>query len=393
MSGRSIIQEIPTETWINISELVFDAGYPCGLCEDPPVLCGDPTVLTLRGSSALLRTCVDSVARTHLVRLLDKRLRCEFPSISANIMLGSFHGAIPWFQGLRFLQLVKQCCQLQGSCLAGSTALFVELLQCAKSPGDPPSGWAPTDLDLWVDDPSKFEQTVDRVGRHLKYDLQRYAELRIPGRSRDVVFHGNFSRAFDAPECNIRNRGSHGLEVHDSEDGPLNWETTNWHGVYLQGLRRCEISSGPWTIDVISFEQCHGENTECICDACVPCLFGSRWPRESPHHLFDLDIVSLKLELGADGVLRTRRSTAAPAPREIQLRPRAVSWLTVPDTRDRLIARLKKYSLRGYRRVIVPLQASELDLDGELTIVPTDPFAIQELRDALNGHVEVITRN
>jgi hypothetical protein len=186
--------------------------------------------------------------------------------------------------------------------------------------------------------------------------------------------------------------GPHSLESGDCPAvEPVLWGRADWDDAYPFGVDRCKISFGPWAVDVITSTMSSGR-AECTCNHCVRCLYDSQWPLGAPHQRFDLDIVSVKLELCADGVLRTQRCTAAPMPMEIELRPRAVSWLDEPDVRRRLIARLKKYSLRGYRRVVVPNTGFRIGHDG-LAPAPTDPRSIAELRSALSGHMQVVTHS
>jgi hypothetical protein len=315
-------------------------------------------------------------------------MRCAHYEISAGILLDCYRcRGIPWFAAMRLLQLLRWCTKLPGATVAGSAALFVEQLQRARSPGDPPR-WAPSDLDLWVDDRGNLPSIAARLCDFLCDRLHVTPELRVrTGGWKDTVLHSVTVGAVAAADFDhIGLETLHGAPEADSAL-PSDWENGIWGEAYPGSLEHCEVSFGAWSVDLIASKQ---GSCECVCDACVHCVHCSEWPSGSPERRFDLDVVCVRLALDDDRVVAVR-DAAAPEPGAIRLTPRATSLLADPSITARLASRLRKYSLRGYREVLVPLQTTVFDSDFAPETGPTDARGIQQLRDALRGSLFVRT--
>lgn len=280
------------------------------------------------------------------------------PYQSATWMVEDFGGE-PEARG--FFNTIKLALEQPGTPVAGSAALYMERLMSGRKPG-----FRPNDIDAWADTTALADALAHRSAAG---SIPRISFM-FKGRKTEDDWIPGFFKAFHAKS----DTSSSLVALTMPRLGP--------DLQIMSMLHRPDTAKRP-----------------CRCDAnsgCPGCIGGSEtsyrmagWPESTPHARFDLDATCVALKHGWT-IDRIRGSGEGPT---IRVLPAAL--LRVDDSPSSaarvtpapilpLIARLKRYSERGYTHIKVPLK---LKISG--TVVET-PSAVIGAACTLGLQVELV---
>jgi len=243
------------------------------------------------------------------------------------------------------LDAVYQACRA-GGVVAGSAALYLEMVRGTITAGESAVGWWPGDIDCWVDRPADGVRVLDVLVPHSA------RRIRAVHRHESVVYRGEWpaARPMDNPN-------------HPGARSP-----------YASEICEVELAFGT-NVQVIAQNIGDLSNADCGCavrhQVCNVCLrhaaglstrYSDSWPRGRPDARFDLDVPAVRVVQAADGRLAMLRTDGVPTRPRINIRARALWELDehdqpqpIGETRLRqLESRLQKYALRGWTDVAMP---------------------------------------
>lgn len=311
-------------------------------------------IVVFRSVCRSLYRVSDDQMRWFVHRRLCELVQCARPIQASLCLIKVMNG---WSGACAMLDALRTGCR-QGV-VAGETALFVEILQRAKSADEMPR-WKPSHVTCWIDHMEVAEATTKEIKASIWFKTSSVTELVHPDLTQRAYKISSPSQT-RITETNMHSVCFRTVCQYMAEKLlPVTFQTA----ASLFNSQRCKC------VDSTQMLMC----ARCMhwqMDGSEECNYVLRWPVNSPASVFDIDLLCVQIDqLYDNNKLNIRRLHGDSASPIVRLRQHALfyydhsecSMILRYDDRNEQTPqfknRLAKYAERGWNQLQIPMSAT-----------------------------------